>query len=685
MESSRRNGCTAATRSARGRFFLGVMASIVGLTPVVTKASAATDNICYLDEAGNRQCGPIEVVGTPSEPPTNLGTIVVKGVGEWPGQIFGGFGDVASGIDRGGHFAGNPGHVASCAADASTEMCNSTTGNAGAGNPILFASGNKVESELDFTTSGELPLFLERKYSAHWTERGLFGHNWISNFDLRLSVSTDESVITAYRPDARRVRYVYATTPSAAWYETKGDPVSRIVRDSAGNFTLHTDNDGTERYDSQGRIASLTNQHGVGITFSYTNGQLTRATHTSGRVVQFAWTDGYVTSVVDPAGNTWRFEYASRPYGQLKWMSAVVKPGSPTTTHQYHYELPQRSGALTGKSINGARYATFTYNDWGWANSSEHAGGVERHVFAYTQDGSGGLTTVHTNPLGKQTTYVYQSRKLQSITGHPSANCPATQASQVTYDQHGYRDKTTGFAGQVTDFDYNAKGQLLQRTEAAGTAAARVMRYTWDSKANRILQETLVGLRETHYAYRSDGRLASVSVKNLSANGTPGQVRNTLYAYTFHANGMLASTTVDGPLPGDTIVTTYSAAGDLLQVRNAAGHATTFSAHNALGQPGRVTSPAGAISEYVYDARGRVVIERTFPSGAAVETRYVYGASGLLDAVQHTDGNTVLYHYDAARRLIQEDRTEPDGSFAVRRITYNALSLPTKVEVGRDP
>ena len=660
MDSSRRNGCMTATRFARGRFLFYVLSCFASVL-LAPNAHAADD-----------------------EKPADW-TIEVRG--GWPEHLFGGILDNPRGNDHGRDtFVGNPGHVTPGASDASTEQCDTATGNAGAGNPILFASGNKVESELDFATSGEMPLFLERKYSAKWSERGLFGHNWISNFDLRIAVSADEAIITAYRADARRVRYVHATTPSAAWYETKGDPVSRIVRDGVGGFILHADNDGTERYDSAGRITSLKNQHGVGITFSYTNGQLHRATHTSGRYVQFAWTDGYVTSVVDPAGNTWRFEYASRPHSPtLKWLAAVVKPGSPATTHQYHYEIPQRSGALTGKSINGARYATFTYNDWGWATSSEHAGGVERHVFAYTQDGTGGLTTLHTNPLGKQTTYVYRDRKLQSITGHPSANCPATQASAVTYDQFGYRDKTTGFAGQVTDFDYNGKGQLLQRREAAGTAAERVTHYTWDTSANRILRETRVGMRETSYAYRTDGRLASVSHQNLSSHGTPGQVRTTLYAYTFHPNGMLASTTVDGPLPGDTIVHTYNATGDLLQLRNAAGHATNFSGHNALGQPARVTSPAGAITEYVYDARGRTIVERTFPSGTPVETRYVYGASGLLEAVQHADGNTVLYHYDAARRLVQEDRTEPDGSFAVRRITYNALSLPTKVEVGRDP
>ena len=61
------------------------------------------------------------------------------------------------------------------------------------------------------------------------------------------------------------------------------------------------------------------------------------------------------------------------------------------------------------------------------------------------------------------------------------------------------------------------------------------------------------------------------------------------------------------------------------------------------------------------------------------------GTSGLLDAARTSDGNVAIYHYDAARRLIQEDVTEPGGGFSVRRMTHDAMSQPTRVEIGRDP
>jgi hypothetical protein len=85
-----------------------------------------------------------------------------------------------------------------------------------------------------------------------------------------------------------------------------------------------------------------------------------------------------------------------------------------------------------------------------------------------------------------------------------------------------------------------------------------------------------------------------------------------------------------------------------------------------------------------YDLRGRVVVERTFPNGSPVEIRYVYGDSGLLDAVASTDGSAVYRHYDGAQRLVQEDQVQPGGGYEVKRYAYDAMSNPIKIEVGRD-
>lgn len=44
---------------------------------------------------------------------------------------------------------------------------NANQGKCGEGNPIIPSTGNKVEPEIDFTSSGEMPLGLSRTYNHH--------------------------------------------------------------------------------------------------------------------------------------------------------------------------------------------------------------------------------------------------------------------------------------------------------------------------------------------------------------------------------------------------------------------------------------------------------------------------------------------------------------------------------------
>ena len=46
-----------------------------------------------------------------------------------------------------------------------------------AGNPVVLYTGNKVENELDFSSEGEMGLYLQRTYNPHWAPAGLFGHH----------------------------------------------------------------------------------------------------------------------------------------------------------------------------------------------------------------------------------------------------------------------------------------------------------------------------------------------------------------------------------------------------------------------------------------------------------------------------------------------------------------------------
>jgi RHS repeat-associated protein len=555
------------------------------------------------------------------------------------------------------------------------------------GNPIVPSTGNKIERELDFSTDGEHSLRLARTYNHYWSGAGLFGKHWISNFDYMLTFGStaldgcfprpgggvcgigSNTVIYAWRPDGRTIKFDKAA--DGVFYENKPDPIARIV-DNGTSLTLYGEDNSIETYGSSGRIHELRNAHGIGWTYSYSGTYPTRVTHTSGRYVDFVWNNGQLTSVRDPAGNYYGYSYHANQFGSgLHRLAATSRPGSPATSIAYHYELSTRPQALTGKSINGARYSTFTYDSYGYATSTEH-NGYQKYSLAYTQGSNGLLTVAETNPLGKKTTYTFEYGKLRTVTGHASTYCPSSYA-ETTYDGNGYPQLKSDFNGNSTTFQYNAKGQLLEKIEGYGTAVARKTTYAWDTAANRITSITVGGaaagseLVRISYAYTADKRIASITRTNLSGTGLVNSSQTTTIAYTKHGNGMLASVTADGPVYGsdDRIITRYASNGDLLSEENALGHKVAYSGHNGLGQPGRVTNVNGGITDYFYDARGRVTQVRTYLNGGIQDTAYAYDGDGRLVRTTMPDGVVVEHdyvHHD--RDLLSSVRIASSGLLA---------------------
>lgn len=707
----------------------------VALADVKSEWMKTTAKVLTLKESSDR-------------PTTDMGTMSVTGYrifDSWKSYSSFSRQDWFSGIREGGArgFSGTDSAKEQETGDErDRDICEKDAPPPTSGNPVVLATGNKVEHELDFASGGEMGLYLARTYNHHWSAVGLFGRHWISNLDYTLAPSGNGSVLWAQRPDGRRIRFT-RNAQGDRWLEHKAEAVAYITREPNGHYVLHNETNGTERYDAQGYILQLTNEQGISWHFTYENKYLKEVAHTSGRRMRLSWDNGRLVQVTDPAGAVYRYGYDDNAFGSgaaRHRLESATLPGEPATTIRYHYEDGRMPGALTGKSFNGTRYSTFAYDANGRAILSEHAGGVERYTFSYAVEASepvvpppappppGGLPNLgdpglpwceylpgtgevcyvprsmpgpdagvmsastrprptrlrvtETNPLGRVTVHLYEDGRKVSITGEASPNCPASYR-ELSYDGNGYMDVVGDFADKLTDFDYNARGQLQKRIEAVGTPYVRTTTYQWDEERNRVLRETLVGEQEVSYRYAADGRITSVAVKNLSPHGVTGQVRTTTYAYTRHGNGMPATMTVRGPsgTPEDRVVSTYSATGDLLSVENGLGHRTVYSGHNARGQPGRIVGPNGDATEYTYDARGRIVEVRAIVGGIAQRSRYTYDGAGRLASVTDPDGVTQTYVYDAAGRLLRTYRPDPEGGWEQLRHTYNTASQVVSTEV----
>lgn len=579
------------------------------------------------------------------------------------------------------------------------------------GNPIDYSTGNKIEMEVDFAgNTGEMPLYLSRRYSSRGVS-GIFGRGWSSNLDDRsLDATMNNYSILMFRTGGA-VKTFYGYTGTIFYDNNDADASTHsaeyIEKHSDGTFTYHRADFGKELYAANGKLLEEINPHGVKWTFTYSGLKLQRVTHSSGRYIQLNWTDqwidgsvrSWVSSVADPAGNVYAYSYPTvSPSGEES--QTVTLPGSPATVVTYHY-APIGTNSwqhLVGKSFNGQRYSYFEYinaNAGGilttLATATYHAGNVNRYTFAYTYDTDGWMTkTVDTNPLGQQVEHNFHEGKEVSTSVQQTTHC-AGGVAQTTYDWRGTADTATDFNLNVTKYTYSDFGQLLEKKEAFGTPLVRTIQNTWNGMSSQLLQSKLVGQAKVDYVYGAKNRIASVSTTNLSVNGVANQVRTTTYAYTEHANGLVATVVIDGPVSGtgDAVTYAYSTHGELLTVQNSLGHAVTYSNHNGLGQAGRVVGANGDITDYTYDARGRVTKIRNIIAGVNADTDYAYNAEGLLASRTDPDGITITYAYDAARRLTSEKRSAATvlasgATFEEIRYTYDAASNVTAVSTYAD-
>jgi len=557
--------------------------------------------------------------------------------------------------------------------------------------PVRIATGTKFLPEFDIPSVGEgIPLTLTRLYQQGNTKIGAFGPSWSSSIDYTLVFEYQDLVCWAYLhyvapcvPGGKPLLTVYAYGPSGypvrfdqvngQWRSERGDVASL----ENGGWVVRYVNGDRHEFDGNGRPLRILGERGIGLTYGYgTDGRLTRITHTSGRFITLTWSGGKVASVTDAGGKVYTYGYNANGY-----LASVTYPDN-LGTRTYHYESPFGADLLTGVSINGMRYLRVQYMgtlDGVKVQWSGLEGGVERSSFEYFAD-----RTEVTNALGQKTIhYVSEQdgvRRIIAVERPPSPTC-AGSVAQTFYDDKGNVIEERDQFGVRTRYAYDADQRLVEKITGIGpngeTDQQQITRLVWDATyKDRLNQEQVYGvsldqpLRTTTYTYYPDGDprarlLQAVTVTNL-AGGPVGSLTTT-YAYTLHPNGLVATMTVDGPLSGDgdAVTYTFDTAGNLTSVRNSLGHVTTYSNYNALGQPGRVVTPNGAITDYTYNARGQVLTETRWVEGVAQVTRTVYDGRGNPVSVTTPDGVTVQSTYDGYDRRV-----------AVSRVTALPLEEP---------
>lgn len=545
-------------------------------------------------------------------------------------------------------------------------VCQDTTGRTPVqgymGDPVNTATQALNESAVDGTVSAPgVPFTLRRTYASDNTTTGLLGKGWTSAYDARLLVT--DTKITYVADNGSRVIYTKDITTGGYTASSLG-VTATLTGSVAGGFTLTTGKSGKLTFDGAGKLTSWKERAGIGLTFAYTDGNLSSVTDGAGTTIKVTVdpTSHLLTSVDLPGTRNVTYGYTD---GQL----TSVK-GTEAGTVGYSYD----SGRLA--SITDATGRTVMKTSYSSSGRVTEQTDAEGKITKYTrgtletsyEDGNGGIWTDlyhgsvlrnRIDPLGNVSSFTYDAKLRLTDAADGRGNHtkmtydargnlktrtegPLTQA--WTYNADNTIDTYTDGRGATTTYSYDTKQRLSEESGPAGKQS-----FTYDDLGN-VKTATSPRGKVTRFDYDTKG--------NLESQTTPAGAKTT---YTYDAAGRQLTVTdprgnVEGADPAKyTTTNTYNPAGLLETVTDPADHVTTYK-YDEYGNQKKITDPAGRVTEYEYDTFNRVT-KATTPGGVTLTD---YDNVGNVESVTDPSGAKTTYKYDAANRL--SATTSPRGN-----------------------
>jgi YD repeat-containing protein len=558
-------------------------------------------------------------------------------------------------------------------------------------NPINPAVGNKFQIEEDIVGAKDtLPLSFIRTYNSSISVKTTLGVGWRHNYERFVSW-LPSGAVEVMRPDGK----IYTFTNSGTSYTAPDTNDTLLAINYGTSWKYVTTDNQIEIYNSNGNLTSITDSSGLTQTLVYNTSTLllSKITDSYGRSLNFSYdTNNRLSTITNPSGGQYTYTYDTNNN-----LASVIYPDQ--TERKYLYgESAYTSGislpsALTGiVDENNNRFATYTYDASGRANSTQHAGGADLFQLSYDAN-----STQVTDPLGSSRTYHFQTilgvvkSKGQSQPG--GSGCGAS-ASALTYDSNGNVASRTDFNGNRTNYAYDLTRNLeTSRTEGltttgATTSATRTITSAWHPTLRLPTQITNAN-QQTTYTYNSQGDITQKTITDTSAN--TARSWNTTYTYSATVvPGVLLQKVEDGPRTDVSDLTTYDyypadaacagghlgCRGQLKQITDALGHVTQLTRYSANGQLEQLTDPNGLVMKMTYDLRQRL----TSLDAGGETTTYSYDPAGQLTRVTRPDGAYLAYSYDDAHRLI---KTQDDQGNTLSYI-LDAMGNRTKEEA-HDP
>ncbi len=390
------------------------------------------------------------------------------------------------------------------------------------GNPINPATGNKFQIETDITSSDRLTF--SRYYNSIKDEElgtiiieGKWTFDYFQSLKIYTNVTTNLYFAFVNRQDGKKYQFTCSELPGPCSSDTD---VKLTLDKTINGYTLLTENNITENYDTDGKLLSITDLSGRTQTLSYNvgNGLLETVTDFFGKTLVFTHdVNKRLETVSDPDGDVYTYIYNATT-GNLE--SVIYPDDTPGTStdnpkREYLYNNPNFDSLLTAIiDENGNIFSEWAYDAQGRAVMSKYAGGAEQVNITYNSNGTVNVT----DSLGASNIYSFEvhahSNKLSSISGGQCGSGCSNQGQAQTYDVNGFLASRTDFEGNVTTFINNSRGLQTSRTEAVGTPEERTITTEWHPTF-RLPTKIAEPGKETLFTYDAQGRLLTRSEREL--------------------------------------------------------------------------------------------------------------------------------------------------------------------------
>ncbi|MCI0605352.1 DUF6531 domain-containing protein [bacterium] len=592
---------------------------------------------------------------------------------------------------------------------------------------ITFPEGNSIEYTYEKSL---LARFLRRRSEA----------NLISVKQIpgpRGSGGSSETLTTTYMYDPLHNQVLTVTDP-------KGN-VTTYERDQHGNANKITMPEGVIQsftYNKYGQLLTETFGEGNSNNYEYypeaggstvrqnadqaTGGYLKKKTTGGLYSNTFVYDDlGRLSEFID--GNNVKSTYEVNALDQII-KEVRFEPLSFETRYEYDLNDNLVKKLIQHSSAGGDGFTEYRYNhDHPLNYLMQEESEISEGVFAITKydyDANGNRTLV-TDPEGTQTSYVFDSRDLNTevIRGFGSSDA---SSSVFTYDGNGNLKTSGDGEGNTTEFFYDGYDSQFEVKDALGNIAS----YGFDDVGNAISQiskdsEDVVLAQTTNtydglnrlktrtekfqpsdavitYNYDKNSRITSLidannhttsysyDTANRIATMTDPAGNKVTYEYDPNGNTRKITEEETGPLGSETFVTT-----------------SEFDKANRLEKS---IDPAGDTMQYFYDSMGNNVITidaegnqtaasfdnanrrvKTEEANGSIVTKFDYDLNGRLESITDANGNTTTYRYDSLNRNTKtiyadgkeinltfdladnvKTATDPNGTFVTN--TYDPLN-----------